>query len=160
MSNPIHHPVQVRPATSADAPAILRIEHESFVHAGERFGDGRILYLINSPRAIVSVGIVNGRVLAWAAGFAWTRGKVPWGRIYALAVDPAARGRRLGPTLMQHMMESLRTRGAQRLFLEVRPDNHAAVRIYTRLGFMRCRTLVDYYGPGIAAERMEWQARP
>jgi ribosomal-protein-alanine N-acetyltransferase len=146
--------VVMRDAIIDDVAAIDEIERLSFVHAGERFGDRRVRYLIGSPRAIVTVAEVEGRVLGWAAAFAWLRGREPWGRIYALAVHPDARGRKLGPVLMHQMMDALRGRGAGRIFLEVRPDNHAAVRLYERLGFVKCRFLDHYYGPGKPAQRM------
>jgi ribosomal-protein-alanine N-acetyltransferase len=146
--------VVLRTAMAGDIEAIHQIEQISFVHAGERFGERRVRYLVGSQRAVVLVAEAEGRVLGWIAGFAWTRGSEPWGRVYALAVDPDARGRRLGPLLLQNMIDSLRGRGAGRIFLEVRPDNHAAVRLYERFGFVPCRTLPDYYGPNRPAQRM------
>ncbi len=145
----------VRNAIPADVPAILEMEHLSFEHAGERFGERHIRYLIESRRAIVIVAEVDGRILGWAAGFAWTRGKIPWGRVYSLAVHPASRGRRLGPLLLTELIDALTQRGAARTFLEVRPDNHTAIRLYEKFGFTTCRTMKDYYGPGRPAQRME-----
>jgi predicted N-acetyltransferase YhbS len=82
----------IRDARLTDMDDIVRIEHVSFVHAGERFGARRIRYLIQSPRALVRVAETGNRVLGWVAAFAVTRSPQPWGRIYALAVDPATRG--------------------------------------------------------------------
>ncbi len=84
------------------------------------------------------------------------RGKEPWGRVYALAISPEARGRRLGPRMLEQLIDALRGRGAGRIFLEVRPDN-PAVKLYEKFGFAACKTLPDYYGKGHPAQRM---ARP
>lgn len=146
--------VVLRGAAPVDVKAIDAIEGLSFVHAGERFGDRRVQYLVGSRRAIVTVAEVDGRVLGWVAGFAWLRGREPWGRVYALAVHPDSRGRKLGPLLMHQMIDALRRRGAGRIFLEVRPDNHVAVRLYEKLGFVKCQFLDHYYGPGKPAQRM------
>ncbi|HEX4123849.1 MAG TPA: N-acetyltransferase [Tepidisphaeraceae bacterium] len=152
-------PIHLRPATGADLPGITVVEELSFVHAGERFSHRRMHNLLTNPRAIITVAVAGGageRVLGWAAGLVWTRGR-PWGRIYALAVHPDARGNRLGPRLLHDMIAALRRRGSGRIFLEVRPDNAPAVRLYESTGFVTCRTLPNYYGPGIPAQRMVLQ---
>ncbi|MDP9172318.1 MAG: GNAT family N-acetyltransferase [Planctomycetota bacterium] len=152
---------RLRGATPGDIPAIMEIENASFLHAGERFGERRVNYLIRSARAIVTVAEAGEtqdagpNVLGWVVGFTWTRTSQPWGRIYALAIHPGARGRRLGPLLLEHMIQTLRQQGSKRIFLEVRPDNEVAVRLYEKLGFFLCRVLPDYYGAGQPAQRME-----
>jgi ribosomal-protein-alanine N-acetyltransferase len=147
----------LRKAVPGDAHAIGQIERASFLHAGERFGDRRVQYLIRSPRAMVVVAEGTEGVLGWIAGFAWLRGREPWGRVYALAVHPDAQGRKLGALLLQQMIDALHKAGAGRTFLEVRPDNYAAIRLYEKAGFVTCQQLPNYYGPGRPAQRM---ARP
>jgi ribosomal-protein-alanine N-acetyltransferase len=137
-----------------DLPGITEVEHLSFVHAGERFSESRVRYLIVNPRAMVIVAVEGDRVLGWAAGLVWLRGVEPWGRIYALAVHPQSRGKRLGPRLLDQMIRSLRDRGGGRIFLEVRVDNDAAIRLYQAVGFRPCRLLSNYYGPELHAQRM------
>jgi [ribosomal protein S18]-alanine N-acetyltransferase len=145
---------EFRKAALSDLPGINEVEQLSFVHAGERFTESRVRYLIVNPRAAVTVAVQDDRVLGWAAGLIWLRGREPWGRIYALAVHPQSRGQRLGPRLLKDMIESLRTRGAGRIFLEVRVDNDAAIRLYQSVGFRPCRLLTNYYGPDMPAQRM------
>jgi [ribosomal protein S18]-alanine N-acetyltransferase len=175
MGSSYHKPHAVlRPATPNDLPGIAEIERLSFIHAGERFTDRRVRFLIENPRSIVTVAAEAGdapteagdtspespgasrpdRPLGWAAGYVWLRGAEPWGRIYALAVHPEARGQRLGQRLLEEMIQSLRARGAGRIFLEVRTDNHAAIALYERFGFAACRTLHNYYGHNLDAQRM------
>jgi [ribosomal protein S18]-alanine N-acetyltransferase len=145
--------IHLRPATLADLPGITIVEDLSFVHAGERFSHRRMRNLLSNPRATVTIAAAGETVLGWAAGLVWTRGK-PWGRVYALAVHPGARGNRLGPRLLQDMIDKLRARGSGRIFLEVRPDNEPAVKLYEKTGFAECRVLENYYGQGIPAQRM------
>jgi ribosomal protein S18 acetylase RimI-like enzyme len=154
---PAHHQVfscHTRNAIAADLDAIARIEQVSFVHAGERFGERRVRYLIDSPRVIVRIAELDEKVSGWICGLAVARSPQPWGRIYALAVDPAARGKKIGPQLLGEMIELLRQQGAKSIFLEVRPDNHAAIRLYEKSGFVPWRELEHYYGPGRPALRM------
>lgn len=144
-----------RTAAVADVAAIDEIERASFIHAGERFVSRKVRHLIRHGRAMVIVAESEGQVVGWSAGLVWTRGVRPWGRIYALAIHPTARGRRLGPRLLGDMIEQLRRRGAGPIFLEVRTDNHAALRLYEQFGFTPCKTLVNYYGRGLDARRMQ-----
>lgn len=147
--------VSIRPAEIADAPAIEAIERASFTLPGERFSPKRIQYLIErAPRADVLVAERDGRIVGWAAGFVWLRSDTPWGRIYAIATDPKARGIGVGRRLMERTMEVLASRGAARLFLEVRADNAAALGLYRKLGFRECRTLPHYYAIGVPGLRM------
>jgi ribosomal-protein-alanine N-acetyltransferase len=146
--------VVLRPAVEADVPAIFAVEEASFSHPGERFGLRRVRHLTVSPRPAVIVAAAPAGLLGWAAGFAWLRGKLPWGRVYAIAVDPKSRGQRLGQRLMEAMLAELERRGAAQIFLEVRADNHPAVRLYQKLGFDECRKLPGYYGHGVDGIRM------
>lgn len=144
----------LRPAVPDDANAIAHVEHVSFVHAGERFGLRRIHYLIGSRRALVTVAVVDGRTLGWVAGLVGPARDERWGRIYAVAVDPESRGRKLGHRLLSQMITALRERGAGRIFLEVRNDNHVAIKLYQRMGFVPCKTLPNYYAREVPAIRM------
>ena len=137
-----------------DAGQIARLEHLSFEHPAERFTERKVRYLIKRGRAVVLVAEADGRVLGWVAGFRGGQSAHPWGRVYALAVHPEARGRRLGPRLLQNCVAELAERGARRIFLEARSDNSAAIALYRKLGFQPCRELRDYYAPGLHAQRM------
>ena len=148
-------PIQLRPAQPRDLPDILEIEEASFVHAGERFERGRIAFLLKNPRLRVWVADDSSRVVGWTAGFSWQRGRQPWGRVYALAVHPLARGQRVGQQLLARMVDILHQEGGRRIFLEVAVDNSPAIKLYERFGFVACRQLENYYGPGRAAQRME-----
>jgi ribosomal protein S18 acetylase RimI-like enzyme len=161
MSTPPSHPrpsprssLHIRIASPADLGAIEAIEQSSFDHAAERFEAKRIHRLIHSKRSITLVAEMHGKIVGWAAGFRWDRGVEPWGRIYALAVAPAGRGRGVGAQLLREMIDRFCQGGPRRLFLEVRPDNHAALRLYRRFGFVPCRTLPNFYARGRSAERM------
>lgn len=147
-------PLHIRIASSADLAAIESIEQSSFDHAAERFEVKHIRRLIHSSRSITLVAELHGKIIGWAAGFRWEGGVEPWGRIYALAVAPPGQGRGVGAQLLREMIARLSEGAPRRLFLEVRPDNHAALRLYRRFGFVHCRMLPNFYAPGRNAVRM------
>ncbi|MGC4152822.1 MAG: GNAT family N-acetyltransferase [Propionicimonas sp.] len=66
-------------------------------------------------------------------------------------VAPDSRGRGLGGSLVRAGMEWAKAVGADRMLLEVRPDNTPAVRTYQKLGFATLDRRRDYYGIGVDA---------
>ncbi|MEW6243202.1 MAG: GNAT family N-acetyltransferase [Bacillota bacterium] len=68
-------------------------------------------------------------------------------QILSIAVKRGHRGRGLGRMLLQCALDSLKTRGVKNVKLEVRPDNEAAVRLYTQMGFVESGRTRDAAGP-------------
>ncbi|MGI6605399.1 MAG: GNAT family N-acetyltransferase [bacterium] len=56
-------------------------------------------------------------------------------QILSVAVDPAAQGKGYGRALVEAGLKHLKATGAKRVKLEVRPNNAAAVNLYTHFGF-------------------------
>src|SRR5690606_2825234 len=54
-----------------------------------------------------------------------------------LATDPEAKGRGVGQTLVDGVLEQARERGLKRVVLSVADHNDRAIRLYQRLGFRR-----------------------
>ena len=154
MTKPIHAHATLRKAVAADVQAILGLENSCFDDVHERFSSRQISRLIASATTIVTVALADGRIVGWAAGLVRRHATCSSGRIYALAVDPAARGMKAGRCLMEHIIGQLRNRGALRIYLEVRDDNHPAIILYRKLGFTDCGHLQHYYRPGLHALRM------
>jgi len=64
-----------------------------------------------------------------------------------IAVHPDLRGRGLGRRLLDHLLLEAESREAERIFLEVRPSNWAAIGLYERLGFEVLYRRLGYYTP-------------
>lgn len=80
--------------------------------------------------------VVGYGVLSVAAGEA---------HVLNVCVDPRAQGRGHGRRLLRSLLQQARARGAQRLFLEVRPSNHAALALYDAEGFNEIGRRPRYY---------------
>ncbi|NBQ83492.1 MAG: GNAT family acetyltransferase [Alphaproteobacteria bacterium] len=77
------------------------------------------------------VGLIGGQVVASVmAGYDGHRG---W--INALAVHPDHRGQGYGAAIMSHAVAFLTERGAVKINLQIRGDNHRLQRYYESLGF-------------------------
>lgn len=81
---------------------------------------------------------------------------VPDGDHYlqAIAVDESFRGHGLGTDLFRHVEDLARSQGARRLSLDVATDNHAARRLYERLGMSVASTSPRSIFGSMQVERM------
>lgn len=68
-------------------------------------------------------------------------------RILSVAVAPEYRGRGIGSQLVRHALDRFVACGVDKVRLEVRPSNQAAVRVYENLGFRAMGTMHDSQGP-------------
>lgn len=62
-----------------------------------------------------------------------------------LSVAQQFQGQGYGTHLLQHIFESWKARGMQRILLEVRPSNPRATALYRRSGFTQIGVRKDYY---------------
>ena len=62
-----------------------------------------------------------------------------------LCVSPTQQRRGLGTRMLRHMLELAHTCRARRIFLEVRPSNPGAHRMYERAGFNEIGRRPNYY---------------
>jgi ribosomal protein S18 acetylase RimI-like enzyme len=70
------------------------------------------------------------------------------GELLRIAVDPARRGEGLGRSLLEACQEALAAEGVERLFLEVRAANTAAIQLYRACGWKPCGRRTGYYPDG------------
>ena len=68
-------------------------------------------------------------------------------RILSVAVAAGYRGRGIATRLVRHALDRFVASGVDAVRLEVRPWNHAAVRVYESLGFQAMGTMHDSQGP-------------
>lgn len=62
-----------------------------------------------------------------------------------ITIEPEYMGRGLGRVLLNYIVDDCRERGGESLFLEVRPSNQAANRLYESMGFVELGIRKDYY---------------
>lgn len=76
-------------------------------------------------------------------------------RIYSLAVDPVSRRQGIADALLQAASACAAAENCDRVRLEVRPSNKAAVKLYERLGFRLHDKRIAYYEDGETALVLE-----
>lgn len=81
-------------------------------------------------------------------GFHWTKihqtGGEPVGEVYVVGVDPDEQGSGLGKALTIAGLRHLHQRGLSEVILYVEGDNHAALAVYTKIGFTTESTAIQY----------------
>jgi ribosomal protein S18 acetylase RimI-like enzyme len=125
--------VILRDATVADAPAVIELWQTCDLTRPWNDPLADFAQALGGPASMVLIA-GHGEALAGSimVGFDGHRG---W--VYYLAVAPDFRRHGLGRMLMDGAEAWLRTRGAPKIQLMVREDNHAALDFYEALGLER-----------------------
>ena len=87
------------------------------------------------------------------AGFTLVKAAPGEEELLLIGVDPAHRGKGLGRALLEHFLAAARSRGAERVFLEMRANNPAQS-LYTSIGFTPIGRRPDYY-KGLDGQRID-----
>lgn len=128
----------IRRAEERDLDALLALENECIAPP---WSAGSMLYEILNPDAIFLVAQDAETTL----GFAVLRKSVDEAEIFRVAVTASARRRGIGAALLRELMQAAERDGIQRLFLEVRVSNAAAIALYATCGFREIARRRGYY---------------
>ena len=130
----------IRDLTPADLDGVMAIEEASFPtpwsralfeeEIGRRFSD-----------AIVVIGEPGGTVDGYA--ICWTIGEQS--HLLNIAVRPEVRKGGIGRSLLRECLRRSALAGGRRIFLEVRPTNQEAIRLYESEGFRFVGIRRGYY---------------
>ncbi len=134
-------------ATAADLEQILVLEESGFDLPQRWSRDAWQAELDNADRLVLVRRDDSGSVVG-VASFSLAADLADLLRVI---VASESRGRGLGSSLIRAGMEWAKAVGADRMLLEVRPDNKPAVRTYCKLGFATLDRRRDYYGTGLDA---------
>ena len=140
--------VRIRPMTESDLDAVIALERKT--DGAPHWGRAEYLGAIEHPadsalRRVAIMAEVSGRF----AGFAVIRLLVALdggeAELESIVVSPELRGRGVGAALLAEVICRAKAQGAQRLDLEVRASNAAAIRLYERLGLRETARRRGYY---------------
>jgi ribosomal-protein-alanine N-acetyltransferase len=128
---------KLRPMRAADLDRIMEIEPVIYTHPWTRgnFDD--------SIRVGFSCWVID--CSAVVAGYGVLMTGIREAHLLNLSVAPKWQGRGLGRSLLEHFVGIGRDSDAQQMFLEVRPSNAAARRLYADFGFRDISVRRGYY---------------
>jgi ribosomal-protein-alanine N-acetyltransferase len=119
----IYESVRFRPMTLADVPAVVAVERSSYAFP---WSEGVFRDCIRVGYGIMSYGAGEAHILN-------------------ICIRSDLRGGGIGRRLMEFLLERARAAEMQDVFLEVRPSNPIAIRLYEALGFVRVGLRKGYY---------------
>lgn len=143
--------ISIRRGGSADIDAVDALEAASF--GADRFPRRNLQRMLASPSAVTLLAEKNERALGYLLLLFRKGAKAA--RLYSLATAPDSRGQGIASSLVRAGVQCAIKRGSDRLRLEVRASNLAAIRLYDCLGFRVVDQLPGYYSDGEAGLRME-----
>ena len=130
----------LRPMTTQDVAAVVRIEQAIHRYPwtpgnfGDALGSGYLCKVAERDGGMVGYAVMMAGV-----------GEV---ELLDIGIVAECQGRGLGGELLQQMMELARGLGMQRMLLEVRPSNAAALALYRKYGFGEIGLRRNYYAAG------------
>jgi len=133
----------LRPATSGDLPAIMRLERASF--PTDAWSDETMGTELTSAHNVYLVDEEAGHIVGYGGVRALEGGADA--DIQTIALDEAIRGQGRGRVLLRALIAAAIERGAKELFLEVRADNPVAEGLYASEGFAELGRRPRYYQP-------------
>ncbi len=129
--------VTLRPMIERDVPEVIEIERQAYDFPWSKG---------------VMIDCIRCGYIAWVLEHEGLIGAYSFMTVAAgeahllnLCVKPRWQGRRFGRTLLEHVVEDARARGAETMLLEVRPSNGPARQLYARAGFKEIGLRPDYY---------------
>ena len=128
---------KLRPMLDSDVEAVMGIEEQVYPH-GWTAGIFRDCLRVRYSCWVMEQGerLVGYAILSAGGGEA---------HILNIAVDPGFQSKGLGRQFMQFLLETARHHNADTVFLEVRPSNRIALRLYDTMGFNQVGLRRDYY---------------
>ena len=142
--------LEIRPMTHSDLARVLEIEVDLFpVDAwSEDLFLGELAEV--SISRDVSVAILDSEIV----GYASFRYVGKQGDVNTVAVASNQQGEGIGTALMNWLESQAALRNVREIFLEVRSDNEAAIKMYDTRGYERIDIRRNYYGNTIDANIM------
>jgi len=130
-------------ATIKILDTLCRIEEQCF--SEEAFTKRQIAYLLTDYNTIALAAKINTDVAGFIIAQVETD-ESEFGHIITINVAPNCRRKNIGTKMVQEIEHLLKQRGIGECRLEVREDNHDAIKLYHNLGYQTIGKLERYYG--------------
>ncbi|QSP94156.1 ribosomal protein S18-alanine N-acetyltransferase [Marinobacter salinisoli] len=133
--------ITLRQAVLADLDSLVRLEQDCFRE--DRLSRRSFRRFLEQPRDRLIVATVGSELIGYCLVLMHAATRLA--RIYSIAVSPSVRGQGAGEKLIRQAEQDAADAGRILMRLEVREDNHAAIKLYKRLGYRQFGTYRDYY---------------
>ena len=129
--------VRLRPMREEDVPQIMEIELAAYAYPWTEVNYYDCLQ-IGYCAWVLEIG-------GWIGAYGLMTVAAGEAHILNLCVRPGMQGMGLGRRMLEQLMDVARQHGAETIYLEVRPSNPVAIRLYQQAGFVEIGRRKDYY---------------
>lgn len=141
----------IRPGAASDLPPLLAIEQGGF--GADAFSPRQLRYLLARAKGAFFVAEWKGQTAGYISLL--TSARHNQARVYSLVVSPHYRGHGIAEAMLDAALDFARAGRFRAVFLEVRPDNQAALALYHKKGFAKRGVIANYYHDGSPADSMK-----
>jgi ribosomal-protein-alanine N-acetyltransferase len=135
--------VAIQEASIKHLDKLYEIETECFQE--EAFTKEQIAHLLTDYNSVSFVAKVNGEIVGFIVGRAYTNRKPAVGRVLTIDVSPEHRRKGIGLKLLREVERVFRNETVEVCYLEAREDNIAALNLYQKHGYKTVGKLKNYY---------------
>jgi [ribosomal protein S18]-alanine N-acetyltransferase len=123
---------------------LFEIEQQCFDQ--EAFTKRQIAYLLTDYNTIGLIAKADNDLAGFVIAQVEMEEGVKFGHIITLNIAKEFRGKGIAQKLLREVETILKEKGIRECRLEVREDNHAAIKLYQALGYQKISKLERYYG--------------
>ena len=127
----------IRPFHEPDLDSIVRLEKECYSHPWPTWlfrgalRTGMSCWAMEADHELIGFGIIQI--------------KNSWGHLMNICITQRFRGMGLGKKMTLHLLSEARKHHASISWLEVKPTNPVAIKLYKSLGFRKAKMRKNYY---------------
>jgi [ribosomal protein S18]-alanine N-acetyltransferase len=136
--------IRIETANFKQLDKLYTIEEQCFNE--EAFSRQQIAYLLTDYNTIALAAKNNADIAGFIIAQIEVEDNTEFGHIVTLNISPNFRKKGVATKLLQEIQSLLKKRGINECRLEVREDNHAAIKLYQKLGYQTVGKLERYYG--------------
>ncbi len=136
--------VKIETATIKLLDDLYELEEKCFDQ--EAFSKRQIAYLLTDYNTIALVAKVDCSIAGFIIAQVEVEENTEFGHIITVNVAPKMRRQKIATTLLKEIETILKHKGITECRLEVREDNHDAIKLYRTLNYQTVGKLEKYYG--------------
>ena len=136
--------VKIETASLKLLDQLYKIEEKCFDQ--EAFSKRQIAYLLTDYNTIALAARTNNEIAGFIIAQVEVEENTVFGHVITINVTPNFRRQKIATKMLHEIESLLKQKGISECRLEVREDNHVAIKLYQTMGYQIVGKLERYYG--------------